>query len=51
MPEKIEVIGTDKFIKNEKGNDMWIGTMTVNLIIDGEEFYVKIYKKSNITLI
>ncbi|MCF8274954.1 MAG: hypothetical protein K9I95_14100 [Flavobacteriaceae bacterium] len=40
MPEKIEVIGTDKYIKNENGNDIWIGTMTVNLIIDGDEFNV-----------
>jgi len=39
VPEKIEVIGTDKFIKN--GNNIWIGTMTVNLIVDGEEFNVK----------
>ena len=40
VPEKIEVIGIDKFIKNEDGNDIWIGTMTVNLLIDGEEFNV-----------
>jgi hypothetical protein len=40
VPEKIGVIGTDKFMKNENGNHIWIGTMTVNLIIDGEEFNV-----------
>jgi hypothetical protein len=40
VPEKIEVIGVDKFIKNENGNNIWIGTMTVNLIIDGEEFNI-----------
>ncbi|WP_445956532.1 hypothetical protein [Yeosuana sp.] len=39
-PEKLEVISTDKFIKNENGSDIWIGTMTVKLIIDGEEFIV-----------
>ena len=41
VPEKIEVIGTDKFIKKEDGYDIYIGTMTVNLIIDGEEFNIK----------
>jgi len=41
VPEKIEVIGTDKFIKNENGDKSWIGTMTVNLIINGEEFNVE----------
>lgn len=39
-PEKLEVIGKDKFIKNENGSDIWIGAMTVKLIIDGEEFNV-----------
>jgi len=40
VPEKIEVIGTDKFIKKEDGYDIWIGTMTVNLTIGDEEFNV-----------
>ncbi|AJR04738.1 hypothetical protein [Siansivirga zeaxanthinifaciens] len=40
VPEKLQVKGTDKFIKKEDGYDIWIGTMTVNLIIGGEEFNV-----------
>jgi hypothetical protein len=40
VPEKLEVIGTDKFIKCENGSDIWVGTMTVNLIIDGEVFSI-----------
>ena len=40
VPEKLEVVGTDKFIKKEDGYDIWIGTMTVSLIIDGEAFNV-----------
>ena len=40
VPEKIEVIGTDKFIKKGDGYDIWIGTMIVKLTIDGEEFNV-----------
>tara|TARA_R110001583_G_scaffold103870_3_gene251205 strand:- start:182 stop:556 length:375 start_codon:yes stop_codon:yes gene_type:complete len=40
VPEKLEVKGTDKFIKNEDGRDIWIGTMTVTLIIEGEEYNV-----------
>jgi hypothetical protein len=39
-PEKLEVIGVDKFINDGDGCDIWIGSMTVNLIIDGEEFSV-----------
>jgi hypothetical protein len=40
VPEKLEVIGTDKFIKNENRSDIWIGTMSVNLIIEGEAFNI-----------
>jgi hypothetical protein len=40
VPEKLEVKGIDKFIKKADGYDIWIGTMIVNLIIDGEEFNV-----------
>ena len=29
-----------EFIKKEDGYDIWIGTMTVNLIINSEEFNV-----------
>ena len=39
-PEKLEVIGVDKFINEGDSYDIWIGSMTVNLIIDGEEFSV-----------
>jgi hypothetical protein len=38
VPEKLEVIGTDKMIKTEDGSNIWIGTMTVTLIIQGEEY-------------
>ncbi|GAA4801722.1 hypothetical protein [Litoribaculum gwangyangense] len=41
VPEKMEVIGTDRFHEIEPGNEIWIGTMTVTLIIDGVEFKVK----------
>lgn len=41
VAEKIEVLGSDNFVKNENGNTIWIGTMTVNLIVDNEEFTVK----------
>ncbi|MGZ0016922.1 hypothetical protein [Yeosuana sp. AK3] len=40
VPEKLEVTGTDKFIKKEDGFDIWTGTMTVKLIIDKEEYWV-----------
>jgi hypothetical protein len=40
VPEKLEVKGTDKFIKNGDERDIWIGTMTAILIIDGEEYKV-----------
>ena len=39
-PQKIEVIGIDKFIKNENRSDIWIGTMSVNRIIEGEAFNI-----------
>ncbi|WP_372757687.1 hypothetical protein [Mariniflexile sp.] len=40
VPEKLEVKGTNKFTINENGSEVWIGTMTVTLIMDGEAFKV-----------
>jgi hypothetical protein len=40
VPEKLEVKRTDKFIKIDDGSNIWIGTMTVTLIIDSEVYNV-----------
>ena len=42
QPDIIEVVQTDKYInENDRFNSIWIGSLTLNLTIDGETFSVK----------
>ena len=40
LPELLTVLSTDKFIIEEYNKGCWIGTMTVRLIIEGEEYVI-----------
>lgn len=40
LPEYLSVTSTDKFILEDYLKGCWIGTMTVRIIIDGEEYVI-----------
>jgi len=42
-PDSIKVISTNRFVDEEYLKDSWIGTMTVILIVDGEEYTLTRY--------
>lgn len=42
QPDIIEVVQTDKYInENDRFNSIWVGSLTLNLTVDGETFSVK----------